>query len=307
MRVLAVWIAALAVAAGAVAAGIPHVRLPRDHYAHRAGIEWWYVTAYVRGSDGDHYSVFFTMFKRGSIVLPVSQVVDLDTGVRVGHTEIAFPAHVSATGLDVVAPAARLRYEPSTGTWLFHASSARYSLTLTARPEKPYVLHGGGTGVIRQGTAVSAYYSGTRMAAHGTIRSGLRTIPFTGTAWLDHQWGDFTLDPSALHWDWFSCRFDDRTEVMLYRFRDGHASGTFVDAAGHGRPVTGFDAVPGTRVYRGRRTQLAARLDARRPGRAPDRAAARDRARPALPQRPAADLLGGRRDGDRDEARRLFR
>jgi predicted secreted hydrolase len=244
--------------AGAATAGIPHVRLPRDHYAHRAGIEWWYVTAYVRGSDGHRYSVFFTMFKRGSIVLPVSQVVDLDTGARVGHTEIAFPAQVSATALDVVAPAARLRYEPSTGAWLFHASSDRYSLTLTAKPEKPYVLHGGGTGVIRQGTAVSAYYSDTRMAARGTIRSGRRTIPFAGTAWLDHQWGNFTVDTSALHWDWFSCRFDDGTEVMLYRFRDGHASGTFVDRAGHGRLVTTFTAVPGSRVYRaaGRRWPL---------------------------------------------------
>jgi predicted secreted hydrolase len=256
VRLFAVWIAAVTVAAGAAAGTSRH--FPRDHYGHRAGIEWWYVTAYVHGSDGHRYSVFFTLFKRGSIVLPVSQVIDLDTGARIGHTEIAFPALVAATGLDISAPAARLRYESSTDTWLFHASSLRYALTLNARPEKPYVLHGGGTGVIRQGTAVSAYYSDTRMAAHGTLRSGLRTIPFTGTAWLDHQWGDFAVNPSALHWDWFSCRFDDRTEVMLYRFRDGHASGTFVDRSGHGRLVSSFDAVLGTRVLRaaGRRWPL---------------------------------------------------
>jgi predicted secreted hydrolase len=96
------------------------------------------------------------------------------------------------------------------------------------------------------------------MAAHGTIRRDLHTISFTGTAWFDHQWGGFTVDPSALHWDWFSCRFDDRTEVMLYRFRDGHASGTFVDRTGHGQLVSSFVAVPGTRVLNaaGRRWPL---------------------------------------------------
>src|SRR5712692_3397134 len=189
MRLLAVLVAAVAVAAGA-AAGTSRLHFPRDHYGHQAGIEWWYVTADVRGSDGHRYSVFFTLFKRGSLVLPVSQVVDLDTGARVGHTEVVFPARVAATDLDVVSPAARLGYQPSTDTWTFQASSLRYSLTLTAKPEKPYVLHGGGTGVIRQGPAVSDYYSDTRMSAHGAIRMGLRTISFNGTAWFDHQWGN---------------------------------------------------------------------------------------------------------------------
>jgi predicted secreted hydrolase len=255
MRLPAVWIAALAVAAGAAAGTSLH--FPRDHYGHRAGVEWWYFTAYVRGADGHRYSVFFTLFKRGGLVLPVSQVVDLDTGVRVGHSEVVYPGKVGGSSLDVRVPTARLRYSVASG-WLVEAADPVYSLTMTATPAKPYVLHGGGTGVIRQGTAVSAYYSATRMTARGTITNEVRSIPFTGTAWFDHQWGDFTADPSALHWDWFSCRFDDRTEVMLYRFRDGHANGTFVDRRGHGRLAGSFDAVPGSRVLRaaGRRWPL---------------------------------------------------
>jgi hypothetical protein len=34
--------------------------------------------------------------------------------------------------------------------WTFAASGAGYALAILARPEKPYVLHGGGTGVIEQ-------------------------------------------------------------------------------------------------------------------------------------------------------------
>jgi predicted secreted hydrolase len=249
---------AVSLAASALVGGTPALRFPRDHYGHQAGIEWWYVTAYGRGSDGHRYSVFFTLFKRGAFVLPTSQVVDLDTGARIGHTEIAAPARVGSSGLDLRLPLARLRYSPATNSWLFAASGPAYSLTLTATPTKPYVLHGGGSGTIRQGTAVSRYYSATRMTASGTITSEVRVIRFAGTAWLDHQWGNFATDQSALHWDWFSCRFEDRTELMLYRFRDGHASGTAVDRAGHGRLLTSFSATQGTRVFRaaGRRWPL---------------------------------------------------
>ena len=74
-------VASAAMVANAAAGWAPYpVRLPRDHYGHAAGIEWWYVTGLVRGTDGRRYSVFFTLFKRGAFVLPVSQVVDLEIG-----------------------------------------------------------------------------------------------------------------------------------------------------------------------------------------------------------------------------------
>lgn len=234
--------------AGALA--VPQIHFPRDHYGHAAGIEWWYVTAYVHGSDGHHYSVFFTLFKRGHLVLPVSQVVNLDTGAKVGHTESVLPANVGSTALNLSRPLVRLRYDAGANRWFFGAKGLAYSLALSATPTKPYVLHGGGTGEIRQGSAESKYYSATNMTASGTITTRSQSISFTGKAWFDHQWGGFSVDPSALHWDWFSCRFDDRTELMLYRFRDGRASGTFVDAAGRGRLVPGFTAGPGPRVLR---------------------------------------------------------
>jgi predicted secreted hydrolase len=241
------------------AAGTSRPHFPRDHYGHRAGIEWWYFTAYVHGSDGHRYSVFYTLFKRGDILLPVSQVVNLDTGAIVGHTEQLGRGRIGPGRLDVwVGRNANLQYLPVRNLWGAGAAEAGFAVSFSAVPEKPYVLHGGGSGVIRQGGAVSSYYSATRMRLRGHYRKGHKSISFKGTAWFDHQWGNFTVDPSALHWDWFSCRFDDRTEVMLYRFRDGNASGTFVDRAGHGRLVRSFDAAPGARVLRaaGRRWPL---------------------------------------------------
>jgi predicted secreted hydrolase len=269
----AVAVVALSAVLVAVAGGASaKVRLPRDHYGHAAGIEWWYVTGVVRGADEHRYSVFFTLFKRGGFVLPVSQVVDLGSGTLVGHTESVAAAKVGSSSLDVAVPGASLRFEPRSNTWRFTASGGRYGLDLTAVPEKPYVLHGGGTGVIRQSVGgTSAYYSATRMRARGTIRRAGKPVRFTGTAWLDHQWGDFAQDPRAFNWDWFSCRFDDRTELMLYRFRDrvtgrplgAYSEGTLVTSGGTGRRVRRFAATPGRRTLHaaGRRWPLDWTLD----------------------------------------------
>jgi len=243
---------ALASLAAALGVGL-HVHLPRDHFPHPgAGIEWWYVTGLVRGADGHRYSVFATLFRRSGYVLPISQVIDLDTGRRVGHSERVARAELGPGSLDVSAGGAGLRYDGAANTWHFSASApAGYGLELTAKPEKPYALHGGGTGVIRQSVVgPSAYYSATRMSARGTILSGGRRVAFTGTAWLDHQWGDFENDPRAFAWDWFSCRFDDRTELMLYRFRaTGEGNGTYVARDGSARAVRGFSVAPGERVF----------------------------------------------------------
>ena len=248
--------AALVVAVAGAGAN-PHVSLPRDHFGHpHAEIEWWYVTGAVKGSDGHRYSVFFTLFKRSGFVLPVSQTVDLGTGAIVGHTETVAKAAVGTMRLDVSIPGARLRYQPASETWRFSASGAGYALDLVAVPEKPYVLHGGGTGYIRQSVAgPSAYYSSTRMSAHGRIEKGAVSVSFTGTAWLDHQWGGFQDDLRAFNWDWFSCRFDDRTELMLYRFRTragkplpAVSSGTFVDRNGHARVIRTFVVTAGKRA-----------------------------------------------------------
>jgi predicted secreted hydrolase len=245
-----------ALSAGALAAP-PGVVLPRDHAGHpSAGIEWWYVTGDVQGADGARYSVFFTLFSRQGLVIPVSQVLNLDTGALVGKTEVLAQRTPGTRTLDVRAPGHRLLYLRRSNTWRFVASKPGFALDLRVRPTKPYVLHGGGSGVIQESSAgQSYYYSATRALATGFITEGGTRISFDGEAWLDHQWGDFAENPIALSWDWFSCRFTDRTELMLYRFRkpDGtplarYGSGTFVNRKGKGTLVRTFAATPGARV-----------------------------------------------------------
>jgi predicted secreted hydrolase len=255
MRRLVASVAAVAslFAASAVAAGVQGVQLPQDHYGHPGSqLEWWYFSALVNDPSGTHYSVFFTLFSGlGFVFAPVAQVVNLDTGAIVGHSEALALGTPGTSALDVDAAGSRLDYQPATDTWDFAVSSGGLDVSLSQQPEKPYALHGDGTGVIRQSVAgISHYYSGTRMRATGTLGVGGTTVALTGESWFDHQWGDYAFDPRAFNWDWFSCRFDDHTELMGYQFLDRRtgrplsrfATGTFVSAEGQTTAIDDFQA-----------------------------------------------------------------
>jgi predicted secreted hydrolase len=271
-RIAAGTAVALCLAFAPGAAGTPHVRFPRDHYGHPgSSIEWWYFTALAHDRAGVPYSVFFTLFASRGALVPLAQVRNLRTGALVGHSEALALGTVGRSSLDVTTDSASLRFEPRPSLWSFSASANGFAVSLRQRPEKPYALHGDG-GVIRQSVAGSShYYSSTRMRASGTLRVGGRTIALTGQSWLDHQWGGFRDDPRAFDWDWFSCRFGDGSELMLYQFRDRKTgrplarfrNGTYVAKDGRATTITRFTATAGPRALdaAGRRWPLDWRLD----------------------------------------------
>ncbi len=82
----------------------------------------------------------------------------------------------------------------------------------------------------------SYYYSRTAMAATGTLIVDGRTLQVEGTAWFDHQWGDF-ISVGGGGWDWFAVNLADGTDLTLSLVRDADGSyplvyGTLVDRAG---------------------------------------------------------------------------
>lgn len=246
--------------ASTAGAGRPQLRFPRDHFGHpAASIEWWYFTALVRDPAGTRYSVFFTLFSSNGALVPVAEVRNLDTGALVGHSERLAGGRVGSSSLDLSPAGSRLRYLPGSDTWLFSVSGPGLQVSLIQRPEKPYVLHGDGTGVIQQSLVGSSrYYSATRMGASGTLRIGGKKVAIAGESWFDHQWGNYRDDPRAFDWDWFSCRFDDDTELMLYQFLDRKtgrpltrfANGTFVEPNGRAVAIASFRAAHGARALK---------------------------------------------------------
>ncbi len=97
-----------------------------------------------------------------------------------------------------------------------------FGLQLQLAPLGPPVLHDGDGWVDFGAAGGSYYYSRTRMTASGTLVVDGTPVAVTGTAWFDHQWGDF-IAVGGGGWDWFAVNLDDGTDLMvsLVRGADG--------------------------------------------------------------------------------------
>ena len=99
----------------------------------------------------------------------------------------------TALGIDVKMVLDAPGYLPTTPTGI---EEEGYSRDGRYNPETMYGL--------------SYYYYAPVMALTGTISVGDETRQVAGTAWLEHQWGNYsTADPEAYKWRWGSVRFDD--------------------------------------------------------------------------------------------------
>src|SRR5262249_10952387 len=95
------------------------------------------------------------------------------------------------------------------------ADTTDYAIKLSLRGQKPAARHNG-DGLVNLGIAgFSYYYSRTHMAVTGSIVDHGATIPVTGLAWMDHQWGNF-IPTAGGGWDWFSIQLANDVEYMIY-------------------------------------------------------------------------------------------
>ncbi len=260
------------------------VVLPRDDAPHDRLTEWWYDTGHLVDADGGRWGFEFVVFRAERGDLPVSWASHLaltdETGGQFHYaqrSEIGAQADIgratgapgfdlAVRGLDPADPATLAR-----PAWTMRGSGdgARldalatpaetqgdptpgFGLSLALAATKPPVLQNG-NGYIDFGPAGgSYYYSRTSMAASGTIAVGGRTLAVTGTAWFDHQWGDFIAVGGG--WDWFALNLGDGTDVTisLVRGPDGSealAYGTLVGPDGTARSLGPADFSVGVTAH----------------------------------------------------------
>jgi predicted secreted hydrolase len=241
--------------------------LPRDDAPHDRLTEWWYYTGHLVDQAGGRWGFEFVIFRAERGGFPVSWASHLaltdeggDRFLYAQRAEIGPQVDLDTTGgagfrlairgLDASDPSTFTRAPWSMtgadGRDVLAASAspietlgdpaAGFGLALTLASTRPAVLHGG-DGYIDFGPAGgSYYYSRTAMTAGGTITLGDRELTVEGSAWFDHQWGDF-IAVGAGGWDWFAINLEDGTDIMLSLVRAADRShplvyGTTVDAAG---------------------------------------------------------------------------
>lgn len=220
---------------------IPNVvNLPADEGIHLAPVEWWYFNGHLSDTDGNQYSFHFVNF---ITVTSDGQIPQL--------MQLSLADHNEGLYLTDEKPALVNNLQPTQGSFSFdtagwHMSgdgsgydlifnTGGYSLDLAATSQRPAVLHQG-SGLVDMGKAGKTfYYSRTKLDISGTLTRNGESTPVAGSAWMDHQWGDFSTQPVG--WDWASLQMDDGSQLMISLVWDSSSRqpiisyGTYVPAS----------------------------------------------------------------------------
>lgn len=232
---------------------------PADHGPHPAfRIEWWYVTANLKGEDGRDYGAQWTLFR--SALAPREGEGWASPQIWMGNAALTTAdTHYSAERLARGGIGqAGVKAEPFAAyidEWRLAAPDAgginrldmtaggkdfRYDLQLDANG--PLIMHGDrGYSVKSESGQASYYYSQPSYRVSGTIKLPGRDVAVTGTAWLDREWSSQPLAADQKGWDWFSLHFETGEKLMGFRLRHtggrNFLSGTWIAADGTATPL----------------------------------------------------------------------
>ncbi|MEX2548183.1 MAG: lipocalin family protein, partial [Chloroflexota bacterium] len=220
------------------------VVLPRDEAPHDRLTEWWYYTGHLHADDGRRFGFEFVIFRAERGSFPVTWASHLaltdenegrfmydqrsEIGPQVDLDPERFSGYTLAIGgtddRGVPATAEPWRMLGGNGRDLLQAFTENFGFTLILTATRPGVVPHDGDGWVDFGAAGgSYYYSRTRMTAEGTLNLDGTELQVEGTAWFDHQWGDF-IAVGGGGWDWFAVSLDDGTDLTLSLVRDADGS-----------------------------------------------------------------------------------
>lgn len=224
---------------------------PVDHGAHPAfRIEWWYLTATLRGADGRDYGVQWTLFR--SALRPEEADGWQSPQMWMGNAALTTPDHhyvaerlarggIGQAGVQITP------YEAWIDDWTMSgaddlsmldltASGVDFAYNLRLAATGPLVLHGAqGFSVKSAAGQASHYYSQPAYEVTGLLHLPDGPIEVTGQGWLDREWSSQPLAHDQTGWDWFSLSFDDGTRMMGFALRGNgplYLSGTWINADG---------------------------------------------------------------------------
>ncbi|NLT16668.1 MAG: carotenoid 1,2-hydratase, partial [Clostridiales bacterium] len=261
--------------------GVPHRGFEDEFLTHRKCSEWWYATGYLEDEAKNLYSFQFTLAQIRIAGIKFHMLLTALTDIGAGkhyyaqHQDVSgrrVTSDLSETAFGGIAGIRYSRNEKSAfGDMELSMKAKEYELNLAMRAQKPPVWHCEDgrlqMGILDDPRQVTYYYSMTNLSVEGMFILDGKTRAVKGKAWFDRQGGTCRLTNPLTNWEWFSLRFFDGEEVMLFSFpRTGYADGTYVRADGtyrrlndYGIEPLGFFTEPGTgyRFSNGWRVRLA--------------------------------------------------
>jgi predicted secreted hydrolase len=221
-----------------------HGTFDEEWLPHKDASGWWYITGYC--NDIAHlenlYSYQFTvinphLFGLSPYVLQLA-VTDVQTGQHLFHQQMKLGGKDIYIGKGSVHFGAMAHLERKSDCMDLTVKTDLFSFTLTLNKGKGATWHGD-NGVLVMGMPAkpkerTVYYSYTNMPTSGQVcfvaEDGTqKDMRINGKSWFDRQWGPYHLADNYTHWEWFSLRFFDDEEVMLFAFpQNPYYDGTFI-------------------------------------------------------------------------------
>lgn len=214
------------------------VQFTKDELAHDSRLEWWYHSGHLVSESGREFGFHFVVFKAAADLGEqnfVAQLglLDVETGehfdVSRAEAGIRMP-DTNSTSVAMSLGIAGWDYGVSSnpGSQSFSAKTEHVSLSLQLEATTPVMLHNE-IGWVPTETGATYYYSWPRQQAIGELTLNGEILAVTGSAWFDHQWGDFFVFGKPAGWQWFAVQLDDGGSLMITQSRgiDGEIAETY--------------------------------------------------------------------------------
>ncbi len=239
--------------------GTPHKTFEDEFLVHKKTSEWWYTTGYIEDEDKNKFAFQFTITKVKMFGIPfhmlLTSVTDLQTEKHYYGQQVAFfgKGLITNSKETTFGNKAGVKYSTndkcSFGKMdvFINADDYKLKLNLDALKTPVWNCDDGKLlmGVTDDPKQVTYYFSITNMLAEGTLELNGETRKVTGKAWFDKQGGPYDIASPKTHWEWFSFRFFDDEEIMLFDFPQGnYGDGTYVKKSGEFQRLNNYEIIP---------------------------------------------------------------
>jgi hypothetical protein len=240
--------------------GIPHKSMADEFLTHRKCSEWWYCTGYLQNEAGRLFGYQFTLAWVKILGIRFHILICCVTDfLEQKHYNVQIPIFfsqgVTATSEYLgVGENVKLILTPnkysSMGHMKLHMACEDFTLDTEMDAVKAPVWQCE-DGVLQMGILNSPkertyYFSFTNLSTTGNLNiSGVEYNNLKGKTWFDRQGGTYSLTKPECNWEWFSLRFFDNSEVMLFAFpQDNFYDGTEIDPDGSYRRLNDYVIKP---------------------------------------------------------------
>jgi len=205
---------------------------------HKGGREWWYATGIMFDDEGNMYSYQYTLLHLAmGLVTPKVAMVALTDYKNNRHYYLQTrpnkneKVYIDENEASVSNVASARKEKDGMRIKLYHKD---FSMDLLCHYGKGSIWHCD-DGKLQMGIpgekATTLYYSWTNMPSEGVLKIDGKEIKLHGKTWFDKQGGPYNMANMKCHWEWFSLRFFDDEEVMLFSFPHNEVpeyDGTFI-------------------------------------------------------------------------------